>query len=58
MSIFRVRVVTSGVSSPVKVVTQGPATPIIVVNSGPSIPVRSNDSLVVGSEYRVRFDVS
>ncbi len=52
----RVRVVTSGVSSPVKVATQGPATPIIVVNSGTSSPVRSNDVLNVGTEYRVRFD--
>lgn len=52
----RVRVVTSGVSSPVKVVTQGPATPILIVSSGPSMPVRSNDALVVGTEYRVRLD--
>lgn len=52
----RVRVVTSGASGPAKVVTQGPATPILVVSSGPSTPVRSNDALVVNTEYRVRFD--
>lgn len=54
--VTRVRVVTSGVSSPVKVVTQGPASLILVVNSGPSTPVRSNDALVVNTEYRARFD--
>lgn len=52
----RVRIVTSGTSSPVKVVTRGPATPIIIVSSGPSMPVRSDDTLIVGTEHRVRFD--
>lgn len=52
----RVRIVTSGISSPVEVVTGGPSSPIIVVSSGPSSPVRSNDILVVGTEYQVRFN--
>lgn len=52
----RVRIVTSGVSSPVELATSGPTTSILVVSSGPSSPVRSNDILVVGTEYRVRFN--
>lgn len=52
----RVRVVTSGPSSPVTIVTQGPATPILIVDSGPSSPVRSEDTLNIGIEYRVRFN--
>ncbi len=52
----RVRVVSSGVSSPVEVVLEGPSTPILIVTSGPSTPVRSEDILVVGVEYRVRFN--
>lgn len=52
----RVRVVSSGASNPVKVVSRGPSTPILIVDSGPSIPVRSDGILVVGVEYRVRFN--
>lgn len=58
MPVVRVRVVTSSVSSPVKLSTTGPATPILVVNSGPATPVRTSDVLNVGTEYRVRFNVT